>query len=145
MGWILLASFLAPAILLAIAARRIARFARILKRPERLGALMSVELREAIRRTGLDPDALKLADLKADEELARRIAHELRPALLSSLLGGGTPAPAMRAVAPPTAIADLGEGTPSALRSVVLPVLGCVLALCAAIALFVGGGDWLGR
>ena len=72
--------------------RRAMDLARQLKDPRQLGALLSSETRDALERTGVDPDALRI-DSELDPELRRRVAEDLKRAFQGAVLGGGRAAP----------------------------------------------------
>jgi hypothetical protein len=97
-----------PALFVAFVVVRLIRVGRViqaLRRPERIGGMLSPEVRSRLEAAGIEPDALDLAalrSLEADPELQRRIRAELHAAF-GQLLAGRASAPAMQPASIPTA------------------------------------------
>lgn len=86
MPWSLLVLAI-PFVVFALVFRRVVGVIQLFQDPDALRGLLSEPVRAAIREAGLDPDTIEMEDLEGREELAQRIAADLKPQLYSRVFG----------------------------------------------------------
>lgn len=144
MSWELLI-VLVPFVLFFVVLRRVIRVVQTFRNPEKLRALLSPQVRQALLDGGVDPDAVTMQELQDDPKLLGIVSKDIQAALRREVVGGvfGGRSRSDASYRPPSLGFDSERPPPIDAGGGIGPRVVLVLvgvALLAGIAFFLGLG-----